>query len=383
MEIAVSGCGIAGSAVAHMLAGQGHEVTIFEQARQCRAVGAGIMLQPSGQKILDRLGILDSVTSQSAELQGIEAFLLSGRPLIKLHYADLHEDRFAYGVHRGVVFTQLLQLCEQSQVRIHNSTTIRDFTVSSDHVHVVDQHGQAHGPFDFLVAADGSRSELRARAKLAARTVDYPYAAIWATGPCSQIHDRLHQVIDGTRRMIGLLPINDSQCSFFWGLRHDQYPLLIDRGISEWKREVIAMCNPAEELLDTIESFDEMMFAGYRHVKMRRWYSDKIVFIGDAAHASSPHLGQGANLALEDAACFVDTLQEAGDFNRAARRYQQLRQRKVRYYQSLTRLLTPFFQSDVPLAATARNLGLPWFPRARWVHRRMLRTLSGLQNGWF
>ena len=66
MEIAVSGCGIAGSAVAHMLAGQGHEVTIFEQARQCRAVGAGIMLQPSGQKILDRLGILDSVTSQSA-----------------------------------------------------------------------------------------------------------------------------------------------------------------------------------------------------------------------------------------------------------------------------------------------------------------------------
>jgi 2-polyprenyl-6-methoxyphenol hydroxylase-like FAD-dependent oxidoreductase len=255
--------------------------------------------------------------------------------------------------------------------------------VSGDQVHAIDQHNGKHGPFDFLVAADGSRSELRTAAKLASRTVDYSYAAIWATGPCSTVHNRLHQVIDGTSRLVGLLPIGNGQCSFFWGLHRDQYSQLVERGISEWKQEVVEMCSPAKQLLDSIASFDEMTFAGYRHVGMRRWYAEKIVFVGDAAHPSSPHLGQGVNLALEDAVCFADALQETGNFRDATERYQQLRQRKVRYYQSLTRLLTPFFQSDVPLAATARNLGLPWFPRFPWVRRRMLRTLSGLQDGWF
>jgi len=383
MRIAVSGCGIAGSAVGHLLVLSGHEVVVFEQAEACQAIGAGIMLQPSGQKILDRLGILESVTSQSAKLEGLESFLLSGRPLIQLNYSGLAGGACAYGVHRGLLFEQLMKLCDQSNVHVQTSTQVCDFRTGGDKVQVVDQHGATHGPFDFLIAADGSRSRLRTAAKLASRIVDYSYAALWATGPCTQVHNRLHQVIDGTNRLVGVLPIGRGQCSFFWGLRRDKYDELVHRGFSEWKREVVEMCKPADTLLESIHSFEEMTFSGYRHVGMKRWYADKIVFLGDAAHASSPHLGQGLSLALEDVVCFVDALNETGTFEQAASRYQQLRQSKVRYYQSLTRLLTPFFQSDVPLAAWARNVGLPWLPRVPWIHRRMLRTLSGLQEGWF
>ena len=143
------------------------------------------------------------------------------------------------------------------------------------------------------------------------------------------------------------------------------------------------MCPHAAELLDSIDCFRQMTFAGYRHVRMKRWSGNKIVFLGDAAHPSSPHLGQGVNLALEDAACFADALNDTQDFQQAVACYQKLRQRKVRYYQSLTRMLTPFFQSDIPLSAACRNLGLPWFPKVPWIRRRMLQTLSGLQNGWF
>ncbi|PHQ35753.1 FAD-dependent oxidoreductase [Rhodopirellula bahusiensis] len=383
MRIAVSGCGIAGTAVGHLLALAGHEVTIFEQAEQCQAIGAGIMLQPSGQIVLDRLGILDSIARQSAKLEGIEAFLLSGRPLVELNYAALGDQHFAYGVHRGLLFTHLMKLCKASDVRIQTSTQICDFCERENEVHVIDQHGTQHGPFDFLVAADGSRSRLRAAAKLSSRTVNYEYAAIWATGPCSLVTNRLHQVIDRTNRLVGLLPIGDGQCSFFWGLRADQYSGLVQRGLPNWKREVIEMCAPAAELLASIDNFQAMTFAGYRHVGMKRWHANKIVFLGDAAHPSSPHLGQGVNLALEDAACFADAINDTDNFDQAAVRYQKIRQRKVRYYQSLTRMLTPFFQSDIPMSATCRNVGLPWFPRVPWVRRRMLQTLSGLQNGWF
>lgn len=383
MNIAVSGCGIAGTAVSHLLASAGHQVTIFEQAAQCQAIGAGIMLQPSGQVVLDRIGILDTIARQAAKLEGIEAFLLSGRPLIELNYGHLGDNHFAYGVHRGLLFQQLMNLCNQSNVRLHTSTQICDFRNDGNDVYVIDQHGTQHGPFDFLVAADGSRSRLRTAANLDSRTINYDYAAIWATGPCSQVHNRLHQVIDGTNRLVGLLPIGNGQCSFFWGLRTDHYEGLVQRGLSVWKREVVTMCEPATELLDSINEFTEMTFVGYRHVSMRKWHTDKIVFLGDAAHPSSPHLGQGVNLALEDAACFADAIADAGTFQQAAVRYQKIRQRKVRYYQLLTRMLTPFFQSNVPLSATCRNIGLPWFPRVPWVRRRMLQTLSGLQNGWF
>lgn len=383
MRVAVSGCGIAGTAVSHLLATSGHDVTIFEQAAQCQAIGAGIMLQPSGQAVLNRLGILDLIARKSAKLEGIEAFLLSGRPLIELEYGALGEQQFAYGVHRGLLFQQLLTLCETSGVCVQTSTQVCDFGDKGNNVHVIDQHGTQHGPFDFLIAADGARSRLRTPARINSRTVEYDYAAIWATGPCSQIDHRLHQVIDGTNRLVGLLPIGEGQCSFFWGLRADAYDALVQQGLPAWKQEVIGMCPHAAELLDSIECFRQMTFAGYRHVRMKRWSGNKIVFLGDAAHPSSPHLGQGVNLALEDAACFADALNDTQDFQQAAARYQKLRQRKVRYYQSLTRMLTPFFQSDIPLSAACRNLGLPWLPKVPWIRRRMLQTLSGLQNGWF
>ncbi len=56
MEIAISGCGVTGTATAFFLAKAGHDVTIFEQAAECKPIGAGIMLQPSGQIVVEKNG---------------------------------------------------------------------------------------------------------------------------------------------------------------------------------------------------------------------------------------------------------------------------------------------------------------------------------------
>jgi 2-polyprenyl-6-methoxyphenol hydroxylase-like FAD-dependent oxidoreductase len=340
------------------------------------------MLQPSGQRVLARLGILDEIASRSTRLEGLQAWLESGRPLIRLRYDALDVDTFAYGVHRGLLFEQLLGLCSSSGVSVQTSSTIASYQAKRDGVDVIDDRGIQHGTFDFVIATDGSRSCLRDASKIGYRCVEYPYAAMWATGPCHAVSSHLHQVIDGTQRLVGLLPIGRGQCSFFWGLRSDQYAALIHGGLQAWKDEVVELSPSAAQLLDSIESFDEITFVGYRHVRMRSWFADRIVFLGDAAHSSSPHLGQGANVALEDAVCFADALDECDNFVLACRQYQTQRWRKLRYYQQLTRLLTPFFQSDIPMLAMGRNVALPWFPRVPWVRKRMLRTLCGDQSGW-
>ncbi|MGI9474787.1 MAG: FAD-dependent oxidoreductase [Rubripirellula sp.] len=383
MKIAVSGCGIAGTAVAALLARQGHSVTIFEQANECRPIGAGIMLQPSGQAVLARMGLSEVVEQKSARLDGLDASLASGKSLIQLRYDALGDSTCAWGVHRGLLFESLLGECTANGVEICNGSALQSCRRVDDRVSVVDQEEREYGGFDFVLATDGARSKLRTASALRCRLIDYPYAALWATGPCPQVERCLHQVIDGTRRLVGLLPIGNGQCSFFWGVRSDHYDDLVSTGIGKWKNEVIRLCPPAAELLETVERFDELTFSGYRHVGMRSWNTDSVLFLGDAAHASSPHLGQGANLALEDAEVFANALAETGDFDSACKWFTKQRYRKIRYYQQLTRLLTPFFQSDIPLLSFGRNAVLPWFPAVPFIRRRMLRTLCGLHDGWW
>lgn len=380
MKIAIAGCGIAGATTGCLLARDGHDVTIFEQTEECQPIGAGIMLQPSGQSVLKELGALHAIETQSARLQGLDAFLLSGRPLIKLRYEALAENTYALGVHRGLLFTQLMDLCLAAGAKVQTSSLISQFESREDGVYV--DCDAAPGPFEFLVAADGSRSTLRDVTGIKTSRVDYSYGALWTTGPCAEVSHCLHQVIDGTQRLVGLLPIGNQRCSFFWGLRLRDYQQLRDVGLPAWKQEVLAMCPAATELLESVDDFDQLTLAGYRHARMKSWSADRIVFIGDAAHPSSPHLGQGVNLALEDALCFCTELRDSGDFDSACQRYQRQRFARLRYYQQLTRLLTPFFQSDIPLLSPARNIALPWFPRIPWVRRRMLRTLCGMQSSW-
>ncbi|QDV41136.1 hypothetical protein Enr13x_09740 [Stieleria neptunia] len=89
MNIAVVGSGIAGTTVAWQLADQGHSVTLFEQAGKCGPIGAGILLQPSGQAVLARLGVLDEVTLKTAKISNLLAQHRSGRTLVHLPYAKV------------------------------------------------------------------------------------------------------------------------------------------------------------------------------------------------------------------------------------------------------------------------------------------------------
>ena len=79
MKIAIVGGGLAGSTAAWLLAEQGHEVTLLEQAAKCGPVVAGILLQPSGLRILSRLGLLEEVLANSARIDALHAQHRTGR----------------------------------------------------------------------------------------------------------------------------------------------------------------------------------------------------------------------------------------------------------------------------------------------------------------
>src|SRR4051812_1093268 len=103
-RVAVAGLGTAGASVALLLARQGHDVTVFEQTPALKPVGAGVLLQPSGQRALSAMGLLESVIAHAEPIERLIAFKSSGKLLDDLAYGELSPDCLAYGLHRADLF---------------------------------------------------------------------------------------------------------------------------------------------------------------------------------------------------------------------------------------------------------------------------------------
>ena len=102
LRIAVVGCGSAGPAAAVLLKRAGHEVILFERAPECRAVGAGFLLQPSGMAVLEELGIREAVLERAGKVERLHVVDRREKTVLDLRYAELGEGMFGAGLHRPV-----------------------------------------------------------------------------------------------------------------------------------------------------------------------------------------------------------------------------------------------------------------------------------------
>jgi 2-polyprenyl-6-methoxyphenol hydroxylase-like FAD-dependent oxidoreductase len=197
------------------------------------------------------------------------------------------------------------------------------------------------------------------------------------------VERRLHQVVRGTRQLLGLLPMGQGRCSLFWLLHQREREAVMRGSVATWKDQVLGLCPLAEEMFDGLKDFGPVLYTTYQHVWMPRGHDARLLFLGDAGHAMSPHLGQGVNLALIDAWVFADCLARARDHREAFRSFRRRRAAHLRVFRWLTFALTPFFQGGGPLLAWGRDVALPLMPKLPWVRRQMALTMSGLKSGFF
>ena len=97
LRIAIIGCGTAGPAAAVLLKRLGHDIVLFERADECKAVGAGFLLQPSGMVVLEELGILKQVLAHAAKVERLHVLDSSGGTLLDLSYQELGNEYFGAG----------------------------------------------------------------------------------------------------------------------------------------------------------------------------------------------------------------------------------------------------------------------------------------------
>ncbi|MGL5019508.1 MAG: FAD-dependent oxidoreductase [Luteolibacter sp.] len=385
LRIAIVGCGTAGPAAAVLLRRQGHEVVLFERAEECKAVGAGFLLQPSGMEVLEELGILADVLAHAAKVDRLHVLDSAGDTLLDLNYREVGQGSFGAGLHRPVLLHHLLKAMDAAAVDVRWGWEIENVSRSGNQWRLRSADGKECDGFDLLIVADGARSKLRELA--GPRGVDrgYPWGAHWFIGKNDGVfpENELYQVVHGTRKLAGFLATGrdldggDPLVSLFWSIRIEDDAAIRQRPLDEWKEEVLALCPRAGCLLDQIESWDQVLTARYGDVRMRRWHDAGVVFLGDAAHAMSPQLGQGVNLALADASCLAACLARY-PLADALPMYQRRRWLALRYYQLATRWLTPWFQSDHEWLTPLRRLFFGISGRIRWARLLMTLSMAGL-----
>ncbi len=386
LEVGVVGCGVAGQAAATLLADAGHRVTVFERFTEPKPSGAGLLLQPTGLAVLRRLGLDEQAEWQGARIDGLLSLNHLKHTVLDLAYGDLHPEAYGLGIHRGTLFGLLHGRLRQSTARVITGAEIVDIVRDGGRATAVEKAGGRHGPFDLVVVADGAHSRLRDRLMPQARAPLYPWGCIWATVADSRdfitAPAMLQQRVRGTTTMMGLLPVGQNQVTLFWSLPVEELEAGRSIDVEAWRMAALDLWPEAAAMIEQAADADNFARATYRHVALPRWNDGPILFIGDAAHGTSPQLGQGANLGLLDAHALSRALAASDDLAAALASFARRRGPPVRFYRQASHLLTPFFQSRQPLLGLVRDALMGVTCRTPGLRPMMTSTLAGLRRGW-
>lgn len=385
-RIAVVGAGVGGLAVAALLARAGHEVTVLERFAESKPLGSGLMLQPTGLAALERLGLRAEITALGAPITRLHGTTDCGATVFDLDYGDLAPGLHAVAVHRAALHGALWRAFTASGARIETAREVAGMTEDAAGIRLQDAAGATLAEAEIAIDASGARSALRALVDPRAPRA-FAYGAVWASVPDPGLAPgMLLQRYIAARVMLGWLPVGRATpdgpplAALFWSMKPADHPAWA-AGFEAWRAQASSLWPPIAPVLAALPGPEAFTPARYIQFTAKRPWRGRLALIGDAAHATSPQLGQGANSAMLDALALADALAAEPAHELAFARYAATRRNHVRFYQRASAVMTPCFQADSRLLPWLRDLTFDRMKIVPWLHGEMLRTLAGLKTG--
>lgn len=365
----IVGAGIAGLALAGGLARRGWRIGVWERAPELPRVGAGLVLQPNAQRALEALGV---GPVPGAPLRQMEIRSAAGRLLQTIDVDGIVPGLPpAAAVLRPDLAAALGAAAGAAGVEVDFGRACAGLRVDAGGVEARGSDGVV-ARAQVLIGADGIGSAVRAALRGGAGpAVVYAGATCWrALTPAPGFVGAVERW--GRGRRVGTVACRDGQVYSFWV--EDAAAGQPGGPETGWRERFRGFGAEVDALLDALED-DAVLHHDLRCLSGVDWGEPRVWLLGDAAHAMTPDLRQGAGLALEDAAEALVWLGAAGPAGAAAA-HAALRGRRTARVQGLqarSRRVGQIAQWSNPVAAALRDTLAAWSPAG--PQRALLRDI--------
>ena len=378
-EITILGGGIAGLTTAIALKKIGIKTTIFEAAPEMKPVGAGLGLGANALKAFDYLGIAADILKTGRLLEAFTLYDEAGKIITrtdsKAVSAKYGADNFT--IHRAVLHEILLSKIDPFSI-VTNQRAI-DFEQKEGSVIVKFQSGMTYET-DYLVVADGIHSPIRQKL-LPNSKPRYAGYTCWR-GVIDNTDLNLNEASEtwGAAGRMGILPMANNKIYWFACVNAPQNdPTMKAYTIADVQSIFKDYHAPIPEMLAHTKQ-EQVFWNDIIDLEPISQYAfNNIVLIGDAAHATTPNLGQGACQAIEDAVILADEIKAHDNIVTAFKSFERRRLKRTHYVVNTSWAVGKVAQLQNALLVALRNAAFRLIPAS--VNERQLRKLYQVDFG--
>jgi 2-polyprenyl-6-methoxyphenol hydroxylase-like FAD-dependent oxidoreductase len=325
-NILVIGGGIGGLTAAIALRAKGFDVTVIERDPDWSVYGVGIIQQSNVIRAMAELGLIDEYVASGVGFDAVEVYTPAGVKVARVPSPRLVEGYPAnMGIARPALHKILGDRVIASGAKVLLGVTATALEDDGQGVDVTLSNGDTLRA-DLVIGADGVYSQTRERILPDAPRPTFTGQAVWRYNlPRPADHDALH-VYNGPIG-VGLVPMSSELMYMYVTTPEPDNPRYPREGLAAVMRSKLQGCAPTIQAL--AEHITDDAGVVYRPLEgllvEGPWHRGRVVLLGDAVHATTPHLGQGAGMAIEDSIVLADELTRHDDLDTALSAYRDRR----------------------------------------------------------
>lgn len=396
-DLLVIGGGTGGLVLALTLANKGFQVAVLDRQTRPMSLPRGEILQPNGLKILDQLGLLNTLLKTDVHLnKRVHFYQTSGTHLCTVDYTTLPAP-YDYSL---ILLPEVLQ-----KILLDRISTIPNIdtywgtnfeTLIWDGLRIIGVKASQNGrPIHFecpiVVGSDGAASKVREALQLPyqAKTYDGGYVTMLVERPQGFENDARYYL--GRKQIFGAFPVSRNKIYLFYLLPTHKIEAVKARSLQAFKTEMLSL-HPEiaalfSEPLHAISSWDQTAYMRCFRVRCKRWVSHGGALLGDAAHAMNPHVAQGRNAAMADALSLAETIEHCFKTNNfsqeALASYEKARRADITLLQGLGDEMVFFWNAGALPLVWLRDQVFKKVQQRRHLHDKLLRTIAGVHLASF
>ena len=290
VQIAIIGGGIGGLTSALALQRSGFEFAVFEQAPELHDVGAAIAIWPNAMRVLQQLNLSEKVLEKAGVMGEIRWVDQNGWLINRISIADSKCPAIA--LHRADLQNSLLQALPPSTIHLGHELT--DQTQRGDKMIATFANGHSTEA-DILIGADGIHSRVREQFLNDGPPVDRGYIVWRGISPTIPASIPAATAVEyyGRGKRFGLGPVGHGRLGW-WASANTPITEELPQLFKGWHRPVL-------DLIEATSPSSMLKTFASDRPPSKLWGRGRMTLLGDAVHPTTPNLGQGGCLAMEDA----------------------------------------------------------------------------------